>query len=216
MKTDLFQSCSHCWVFQIGWHTECSTLTASSVRIWNSSAGIPSPPLASFVVTLPKDRLTLHSRMWSVEVWETSTRKYDRKLNFQNCLRKVFSPQAKMNKIGPPAKKKWNKIWNVLYSWGEEAGRRFSWAAGRELGLEVPRPAGRESEWVKSLSCVRLFATPWTVAYKAPLPMEFCRQEYWSGLPFPSPADLPRPRIEPGSPALQADALLSEPPGKPE
>ena len=54
MKTDLFQSCGHCWVFQICWHSECSTLTSSSIRIWNSSAGIPSPPLAFLVVMLPK------------------------------------------------------------------------------------------------------------------------------------------------------------------
>ena len=67
---------------------------------------------------------------------------------------------------------------------------------------------------MKLLSHVRLFATPWTVAYKAPLSMEFSRQEYWSGSPFPSPRDLPKPGIEPGWPALQADALLSEPPGK--
>ena len=66
---------------------------------------------------------------------------------------------------------------------------------------------------MKLLSRVRLFATPWSVAYKAPLSMVFSRQEYWSGLPFPSPGDLPRPGIEPGSPALQADALLSEPLG---
>ena len=56
----------------------------------------------------------------------------------------------------------------------------------------------------------------WTVAYQAPQSMEFSRQEYWSGLPFPSPGDLPNPGIEPGSPALQAKALPSEPPGKPE
>ena len=56
-----------------------------------------------------------------------------------------------------------------------------------------------ESE-VKSLSRVRLFATPWTVAYQAPPSVGFSRQEYWSGLPFPSPGDLPNPRIEPGSP----------------
>ena len=49
MKTDLFQSCGHCWVFQICWHIECSTFTASSLRTWNSSAGIPSPPSTSFV-----------------------------------------------------------------------------------------------------------------------------------------------------------------------
>ena len=67
---------------------------------------------------------------------------------------------------------------------------------------------------VKSLSRVQLFATTWTVAYKAPLSIEFSRHEYWSGWPFPSPGDLPDPGIEPRSPALQADALLSEPPGK--
>ena len=63
---------------------------------------------------------------------------------------------------------------------------------------------------VKSLSRVRLFATPWTVARQAALSMGFSRQEYWSGLPFPSPRDLPDPGIEPGSPALP-----SEPQGKP-
>ena len=68
---------------------------------------------------------------------------------------------------------------------------------------------------VKSLSCVRLFASPWTVAHQAPPPMGFSRQEYWSGLPFPSPGDLPDPGIKPRSPALQADALTSEPPEKP-
>ena len=65
---------------------------------------------------------------------------------------------------------------------------------------------------VKSLSRVQLFVTPWTVAYQAPPSMGFSRQEYWSGLPFPSPGDLPDTEIEPRSPALQADALLSEPP----
>ena len=57
-------------------------------------------------------------------------------------------------------------------------------------------------------------ATPWTIAYQAPPSMGFSRQECWIGLPFPSPWDLPDPGIEPGSPALQADALPSEPPGK--
>ena len=68
---------------------------------------------------------------------------------------------------------------------------------------------------VKSLSHVRLFATLWTVAYQAPPSMGFSRQEYWSGLPVPSPGDLPNPGIEPGSPTFQADALTSEPPGTP-
>ena len=60
-----------------------------------------------------------------------------------------------------------------------------------------------------------MFVTPWTVAHQAPLSMGFSRQEYWSGLPFPSPGDLPNPGIKPGSPALQADSLPSEPPCKP-
>ena len=62
---------------------------------------------------------------------------------------------------------------------------------------------------------VQLFLTPQTVALQAPLSMKFSRQEYWSGSPFPSPGNLPNPGIEPGSPALQAEALPSEPPGKP-
>ena len=68
---------------------------------------------------------------------------------------------------------------------------------------------------VKSLSRVQLFATPWTVAHQAPPSMGFSRQEYWSGLPFSSPGDLTDPGIEPRSPTLQAEALTSEPPGKP-
>ena len=63
MKTDLFQSCGPWWVFQICWHIECITFTASSFRIWNSSTGIPSPPLALFVVMLSKAHLTSHSKM---------------------------------------------------------------------------------------------------------------------------------------------------------
>ena len=70
-----------------------------------------------------------------------------------------------------------------------------------------------ESE-VKSLSHVRLFATTWTVAHQAPRSMGFARQEDWSGLPFLSPGDLPDLGIEPGSPALQADSIPSEPPGR--
>ena len=65
------------------------------------------------------------------------------------------------------------------------------------------------------MSHIRLYATPWTVALQALLSMGFSRQEYWGGWPFPSPGDLPNPGIEPESPALQADSLPAEPPGKP-
>ena len=68
---------------------------------------------------------------------------------------------------------------------------------GRDLGLSGVKVK------VKSLSRVRLFATPWTVAYQAPPTMGFSRQEYWSGLPFPSPGNLPDPGIEPWSPAFR-------------
>ena len=68
---------------------------------------------------------------------------------------------------------------------------------------------------VKVLSHVQLFGTPWTVACQAPLSMGFSRQECWSGLPIPSPGDLPHPGIKPGSPELQADSVPSEPLGKP-
>ena len=77
---------------------------------------------------------------------------------------------------------------------------------------EGKRPGSEENEsesesefaqWCPTL------VTPWTVAYQAPPPMRFSRQEYWSGLPFPSPGDLPDPGIEPGSSTFQADALTS-------
>ena len=93
-----------------------------------------------------------------------------------------------------------------IYTW--------CWPFGRRSGFLLHGSLFRATVWVKSLSRVRLFATPWTVARQASLSMGFSRQEYWSGLPFPSPGYLPNPRIEPGSPPLQADALSSEPPGK--
>ena len=71
MKIDPFWSCGYCWVFQVGSHIECSTLTASFFQIWNRSAGIPLPPLALFIVMLPKAHLTLHSRTFSSR-WVTA------------------------------------------------------------------------------------------------------------------------------------------------
>ena len=64
---------------------------------------------------------------------------------------------------------------------------------------------------VCGLSHVQLFVTPWTIAHQAPLPLEFSRQEYWSGLPIPTPGGLSNSGIEPESPALQADPLPTEP-----
>ena len=88
------------------------------------------------------------------------------------------------------------------------AGRFFtSWATGEAHFIHV-----KVSEVTQSCP---IPCDPWTVAHQAPLSMGFSRQEYWSGLPFPSPGDLPDPGIKPRSHALQADALPSEPPGKP-
>ena len=85
----------------------------------------------------------------------------------------------------------------------------------RSLALQADALPSEPPGKGKSLSRVRLFATPRTVAYQASQSMGFSRQEYCSGLPFPSPGDLPDPGIEPRSPVLQADTLTSEPPGKP-
>ena len=102
----------------------------------------------------------------------------------------------------------------ILHAVGQQTmDRRRSPVHGRRCQVSQLRPKAVK---VKSQSRVRLFATPRTnVAHQAPPSMGFSRQEYCSGLPFPSPGDLPDPGIKPGSPALQADALTSEPPGKP-
>ena len=93
-----------------------------------------------------------------------------------------------------------------------------SWSLLKFLSIKSVMPSNHlilyHTVCVKLLSLIRLFATPWTVGHQTPLSMRFSRQEYWSGLPFPSPGDLPDPRIEPRSPALQADALPSESPGR--
>ena len=79
--------------------------------------------------------------------------------------------------------------------------------------MSFPTPGGLLL-LLSRFSRVRLLATPWTAAYRAPPSMGFSRQEYWSGVPLPSPGDLPDSGIELGSPAFQADALTAEPPGK--
>ena len=80
---------------------------------------------------------------------------------------------------------------------------------------EIPQKLTECYVVVQSLSHVRFFATPWTVARQAPLSMGFSQQGYWSGLPFPPPGHLPEPGIEPVSPALSGGFFTTEPPGKP-
>ena len=109
-------------------------------------------------------------------------------------------------------------LWTVAHQapLSTEFPRQEYWS-----GLPFPPPFRIQGS--NQVSCISksrevlvmsLSVTPWT-AHQVPLSMEFPRQEYWSGLPFPSPGDLPNPGIEPRSPALQTDALPSEPPGKP-
>ena len=90
MKTDLFLFCGHCWTFQICWHIDGHILTASSFKIWNSSAGIPSPPLALLVVMLPKAHLTSHSRMSSSQ-WVSTLSWFSRSLRLFKNSSSVYS-----------------------------------------------------------------------------------------------------------------------------
>ena len=153
MKTDLFQSCGHCWVFQIWWHIECSTFTASSFRIWNSSTGIPSPPLALFVV------------MFSAAAAAKS---------LQSCPTLCDPIDG-----SPPG----SAVLGILQA------RTLEWVAIYFSN------AWKWKMKVKSFSRVRLFVTPWTAAYQATPSMGFSRQEYWSGVPLPSPLLLSRAHL---------------------
>ena len=90
-------------------------------------------------------------------------------------------------------------------AWLQKRGKKIKWWAYGKTSILIY--CWWKKVKVKSLSRVWLFATPWTVAYQAPQSMEFSRQEYWSGLPFPSPGYLPKPGIELWSPALQTDSL---------
>ena len=122
---------------------------------------------------------------------------------FEHSLRKEAEKLVPQSAVGRPAASASPRSWLGIIGFE------------RKLFI-VPRAMKivSESEY-QSLSRVRLLVIPWTVAHQAPLSMEFSRQEFWSGLPFPSPGDLPYPGTEPMSPALQADSLSSEPPEKP-
>ena len=114
-----FQSCGHCWVFQICWHIECSTFTASSFRIWNSSTGIPSPPLALFVVMFSKAHLTSYSRISGSRSVITLVYNWANPplvLYFQNCLGCAW-PLADTSAFSNQFVKLHNKlVWNFQRS----------------------------------------------------------------------------------------------------
>ena len=152
---------------------------------------------------------------FQVEVWEFSKLRFHKQVlkeslmkdtSWEMWLKLASSPvgspalrkrQGYLN-LGKKKKKKKRKGKEGMEKWKEKRkkGKKF-WIDGI-ICLRMK---------VKALSLVLLLVTPWTVAYQAPQSMEFSRQEYWSGLTFPSPGDLPNPGIEPGSPALQTDAL---------
>ena len=169
MKTDLFQSCGHCWVFQICWHIECSTFTASSFRIWNISAGIPLPPLALFAVMLPKAHLTLHSRMsdykeswvlknwcfWTVVLEKTLESHLDSKEINQSVLKEI-SPEYSLEGLMLKLKLQYfgHLMWRTdllgktLMLGKIEGGRRREWQRMRWLD-------GITNSMVMSLSKLR-------------------------------------------------------------
>ena len=149
MKTDLFQSCGHCWVFQICWHIECSTFTASSFRIWNCSTGIPSPPLALFVVMLPKAHLTSHSWM-SGSRWVICTQ---------------FTKKTKSGRVTIPVLRSllvWG-YWSFLKKPGQARRSRITRNAGSFVPTHnMPHPSlvflvPKLSQWVEQSLCLPSF-----------------------------------------------------------
>ena len=174
MKMDLFQYCGHCRVFQICWTIECSTLTASSFRIWTASAGISTPPLALFVVLLPMAHLTSHSKMsgsrwittplWSSRSWRpflNSSSVYSchlfvissasvRSLTFQSFIMPIIA---------------WNvPLVSLIFL---KSSLVFPILLFSSISLLL----------LSRFSRVRLFTTPWTATYQAPPSMGFSRQE---------------------------------------
>ena len=156
MKTDLFQSCGHGWVFQICWSIECSTFTASFSRIWNSSTGIPLPPLALFVVMLSKAHLTSHSRMsgsrwmitplWLSESWRSflySSSVYYSAIKIWVSFSEVDEPRACYTEWSKSEREK--QIWYTdACIWSLE---RWHWRAGVERQTELVDAAGEGKGW---------------------------------------------------------------------
>ena len=155
MKTDLFQSCGHCWVFQICWHIECITFTASSFRIWNSSTGIPSPPLALFVVMLSKAHLTSHSRT-SGSRWVTILKDKNKILFFNVSVYYIEtypcgpSTNGSLSRFRPHHA--WSHPWaNPLEVWGPWAGSPLSRAPSSPAPLDTSHSPFLPPSWLLSL-----------------------------------------------------------------
>ena len=213
MKSDLFQSCGHCRVFQIYWNIECSTFTAPSLKIWNSSTGIPSPPLALFLVMLPKAHLTSHSRMsasrWVITPsWLSGSWGSFLYSSVYYCHLFLIS-SASVRSIP------FLSFIEPIFAWNVPLVRSIPFLSFiKPIFGCSSEPHKDDTDAIHSmcvLSCfghVRLFVTPWTVAHQAALSMGFLRQEYWSGLSCPPPRDLPDPRIELASPGADRKSVV--------
>ena len=182
MKTHLFQSCGHCWVFQTCWHIECSTFTASFFRIWNSSTGIPSPPLALFLVMLCKAHLTSHSRMSSsrsaiTPSWLSGSWRSFLYSSVYSCHLFLIS-FASFAAAAAKSLQSCPTLCDPIN--GSPPGSPIPGILQARVLEWVAISFSNAWKWkvkVKSLSHIRLLATPWTAAYQAPPSMGFSRQE---------------------------------------
>ena len=194
MKTDLFWSFGHCWVFQICWHIEYNAFTASSFKIWNSSTGIPSPPLVLFIVMLSMAYLTSHSRMsgcrsmttpsWLSGSWRSFL--YSSSVYFYHLFlisSASVRPIPFLSFIQP------------IFAWNVPLVSLIF--LKRSLVFPILLFSSISLHWslrkaFLGLFChVQLFATLWTVTHQIPLSMGVSRQEYWNGLPCASSGILP-------------------------
>ena len=190
MKTDFFQSCGHCLVFQICWHIECSTFTASSFRIWNSSTGIPSPPLALFIVMLSKAHLLHMPGCLALGQWPHHRDYLGREDLFCTVLPCIL----------PPLLNIFCFCWSIPFlSFIEPI---FAWNISLVSLIFLKRSPVFPILLFSSISLhwllkafLSLVAILWNSAFKS-------RQESWSGIPAHIPRDLPNSGIKPTSPAL--------------
>ena len=157
MKTDLFQSCGHCWVLPICWHIECSALTALSFKIWKSSTGIPSPQLALFVVMLLKVHLTLHSRMsgprWVIPPsWLSGSWRSFLYSSSVYSLNLFLISSAKANRVLPRAnfsRAKTNRV--LLREWTGHSKHPLPTTQELTLHMDITRWSIPKSDWLYSL-----------------------------------------------------------------
>ena len=217
MKTDLFQACCHCWVFHICWHIEHSIFTAS-FRIWNSSSGIPSPPLALFIVMLPKTHLTSHSRMsgsrWVITPWLSGLWR-----SFL-CCSSVYSCHLFLISSASVRSIPFLSFIEPVFAWNAPLvsliflKRSLVFPILLFYCLLLIFIQILPTLWeVKLLSHVQLFAVPLTVAYQTPHPWHFPGKSTGVGCHFFLQGIFPTWGSNLGLPHCR-NSLPSEPPGK--